>query len=123
MTLLYVDDDEDDRDIFCEAVSELTDNLKCITAAGGREALDILLTQHIDIVFSDYRMPRMDGRAFLEELNQLAIKKPKVYLYATDLVDAEKERCRKLGALDCFEKPGNIKEITALVAKVIQSHL
>jgi CheY-like chemotaxis protein len=123
MTILYVDDDDDDRAIFCEALSPLNFNIHCITAAGGYEALNILKQQQVDIVFSDYRMPGMDGPAFLEGLNQLTIKKPKVYLYASLLLDFEKEQCRKLGALDCFEKPGNIKEITALVSKVVQSHL
>lgn len=123
MTLLYVDDDDDDRMIFCEALGALSFNLHCITAAGGHEALDILTKQQVDIIFSDYRMPGMDGRAFLDALNQLPIKKPKVYLYATLLLDFEKEQCRKLGALDCFEKPGNIQEITELVARVVQSHV
>lgn len=119
MTLLYVDDDEDDREIFCEAVSTLNFKILCITAAGGREALDVLEKRAVDIVFLDYRMPGMDGRTFLEELSHLSITKPRVYLYAALLLDFEMDECRKLGALDCFEKPGNIKEIAALLSKIM----
>jgi response regulator RpfG family c-di-GMP phosphodiesterase len=39
-----------------------------ITAESGKEGLEVLSTQPIDLIISDMRMPEMDGAAFLEQV-------------------------------------------------------
>lgn len=119
MTVLYVDDDPDDRELFCEAVDQLTADIICITASGGREALNILNTHRVDLIFLDYRMPEMDGGKFLQEVSGMSIAKPRIYVYTTHMLDFERELCRKYGAVDCFGKPGSVEEIASLIRKVI----
>ncbi len=119
MTVLYVDDDPDDRELFCEAVDQLTTPMVCITASDGHEALKILTKQRVDIIFLDYRMPEMDGGKFLQEVSGMSIVKPRIYVYSTHMLDFEKEKCLNYGATECFEKPGSVEEIASLIRKVI----
>lgn len=39
-------------------------------AESGREALDILAGQHIDVIVSDMRMPGMDGASLLTTVQE-----------------------------------------------------
>ena len=43
--VLIVDDDEDDRDLFCEAVNIVDPSIECIMARNGEEALEGLKSQ------------------------------------------------------------------------------
>lgn len=120
MTLLYIDDDEDDREIFREAVS-LVHGLTLITSNGMGSAFEILKSQFIDIIFIDYRMPGIDGREFLLELKkeQLLRENTRVYFYATFMQDFEKRECVAIGARDCFEKPSDVGEISRIIKTVV----
>ncbi|MCK5052811.1 MAG: response regulator, partial [Anaerolineales bacterium] len=48
---------------------ELTD-YSVLTAANGREALDVLETQCPDLIVSDIMMPEMDGYQFHEKVSE-----------------------------------------------------
>jgi len=41
-TLLLIDDDPDDIEMFCDAVQEIDEKNNCLCASNGREALEIL---------------------------------------------------------------------------------
>lgn len=122
MTLLYVDDDGDDRDIFCEAVSGIYVDLHCVVAKDAKSALEIVKTKPVDLIFLDYRLTEMDGVQFMKELKTVAgpNQKIRVYVYSTFMQDFEIENCKKLGAVDCFKKPGSVKQIEELVKKVLK---
>ncbi len=65
-TLLFVDDEAN----ILSALKRLFRPLgyRIITAQSGREGLEILQQQTVDLVISDMRMPEMDGAAFLEQV-------------------------------------------------------
>ncbi len=66
--VLIVDDDEDDRDLFCIAVHELEPKINCILARNGEEALQGLRLEKFpkpDLIFLDLNMPRLNGFQFL----------------------------------------------------------
>ncbi|MBC7868208.1 MAG: response regulator, partial [Gloeobacteraceae cyanobacterium ES-bin-316] len=58
------DDDEDDRMLFSEALSEIDPQIKCITVKNGKEALEFLQNDLIHLpnyIFLDLNMPVMNG--------------------------------------------------------------
>ncbi|VAX07062.1 Response regulator [hydrothermal vent metagenome] len=65
-TLLFVDDEAN----ILSALKRLFRPLgyRIITAQSGREGLELLQQQTVDLVISDMRMPEMDGAAFLEQV-------------------------------------------------------
>jgi CheY-like chemotaxis protein len=71
-TLLAVDDDQEDLEIFCEAIQEINPSITCLVAYNGREAISLLskLTVLPKIIFLDHNMPQMDGKQCLHYLKK-----------------------------------------------------
>ena len=65
--VLLVDDDADILLSLGRLVSRLLPEVDFLTASSGKQGLDVIAAQRVDIVVSDLRMPDMDGIAFLEE--------------------------------------------------------
>jgi CheY-like chemotaxis protein len=84
MTILLVDDDQDDAYIFNEAIVTIDPNIKCIHVIDGIEALQILEDMTVDIIFLDLNMPRMNGKECLEEIRKRnRLKDIPVIIYST----------------------------------------
>ena len=68
--VLVVDDDRDLLELAAEVITRL--GYYVITARDGFEALDLLRkNRHIRILFSDIRMPGMDGEELAEAARQI----------------------------------------------------
>jgi two-component system, chemotaxis family, chemotaxis protein CheY len=65
--VLLVDDDKIPRVILSRALKELGIN-NILTAENGQSALQILFTESVDIVVSDWNMPVMDGLEFFRSV-------------------------------------------------------
>ena len=72
MTILYIDDDPDDREFFREAVHYMDPAIMCHTAEDGAKGLRDLDEMIImpDFIFLDVNMPIMNGRQFLIEIKK-----------------------------------------------------
>ena len=73
MLVLIVDDDEDDVELFQEALYAIDENITSISARDGEEALLLLnatIEDKPDDIFSDLNMPRLDGKEFLVQLEK-----------------------------------------------------
>lgn len=66
-TILVVDDSAVDRRR-AEKLLKKGGNVSVLTAANGREALDVLRQQRPDLVLTDVQMPEMDGLQLVEEV-------------------------------------------------------
>ena len=69
-TILLVDDNEDDVLIIRKALKEANVNNDTIHKKNGREALDFLLDEVIEmprLILLDLKMPKMTGNEFLKE--------------------------------------------------------
>ena len=88
-TILIVDDDEDDREMFCEAVNEVSKAITCIHATDGLAALEILShknKQAFDLIFLDLNMPGLNGKQCLAEIKKLdKVKDVPVIIYSTSI--------------------------------------
>ncbi len=87
--ILIVDDDEDDKKLFIESVKEVDENITCITARDGQEALRFLKDENNplpDFIFLDLRMPRINGKQCLEEIrNDKRLRQIRVFIYTTSI--------------------------------------
>jgi CheY-like chemotaxis protein len=115
MNLLIVDDDEDDRDLFCDAVSVVDPDISCIMARNGEEALNALKSDHLprpDLIFLDLNMPRVNGVQCLREIKKHPVlHRIPVVIYTTSKLKEDKEITRKLGAIHFITKPSSLREL------------
>ncbi|MCW3072719.1 MAG: response regulator receiver protein [Bacteroidetes bacterium] len=115
LNCFLVDDDPDDQEIFCMALEDMGEDIKCIHASDGVDALKKLNENAFtpDYIFIDMNMPRMNGNQCLQEIRKIArLKDVPVYMYSTsadpDAVAATKE----LGAAGFIVKPTSVSELT-----------
>ena len=108
-TILIVDDDEDDREMFCEAVNEVSKAITCIHATDGLAALEILSQtnkQVPDLIFLDLNMPGLNGKQCLVEIKKLdKIKDVPVIIYSTSNHLQDQEDTKRMGAANFLHKP------------------
>jgi two-component system NtrC family sensor kinase len=65
-SILVVDDEAEIRETLAEILTGALHRVVCV--GSGREALDRMTTERYDVIFTDVRMPDLDGRALYEEI-------------------------------------------------------
>ena len=89
------------------------------TAYNGVEALEKIKTGRFDAVLSDIHMPSMDGLELLQQVRNLQMETPFVFL--TGFGDQEKlRRALRLGATDFLDKPFVPATLLNVVGKALQ---
>ena len=71
--LLVVDDEPRQVRALANIFRQLRPEYEIFTAGDGREALEFILGNQVDILFTDIRMPNMDGLELVEKLKGLGI--------------------------------------------------
>jgi CheY-like chemotaxis protein len=114
LTILYADDDPDDIAIFNEVLRDIDQQIKCISASNGLEALTLLTdsVQLPDIIFLDINMPQMSGKDCLTKIRSNSrLARIPVIMYSTAASDEEIAKCYKLGATDYLVKASNFSKL------------
>lgn len=122
MTILYVDDDPEDLDIFKEAVSAIDRKIVCYIANDGSQGLQVLdgLTVLPDLIFLDINMPVMTGKEFLIAMQgSQKIRGIPVVIYTTSTLASDFDDCKRLGAVDFITKPANFSGVKAEITRVL----
>jgi CheY-like chemotaxis protein len=123
MTILLIDDDEDDRKLFCEVTGEVDETAKCITIGNGQEGLAYLRDENNilpDFIFLDLRMPGMSGQQCLEEIKQdIRLRPVPIIVYTTSRDEKESIVLKNLGAAHFMSKPVLPDEVYYLVSFVL----
>ena len=126
MTILYADDDPDDRELILEAFKKIDHSINCLTAPDGIEAIDILrrIVELPNYIFLDVNMPLMDGKDCLIELKKdERLKVIPVIIYSTTADRDEIKNFYSLGASSFLQKPNNFEELCSrlrMFIKVVQ---
>lgn len=100
--VLVVDDDKNTR-LLLRAVLE-GEHYTVFTAENGREAMDIMDREHVDLVVLDIMMPEMDGYRFTEILRENQSTLPILMVSAKQLPE-DKRRGFLVGTDDYMTKP------------------
>lgn len=123
MVVLNVDDDQEDREFFCDALREIDPTITCLIAGSGMEALALLENRSPlpDYIFLDINMPMMDGKQCLKALKSTPnLQSIPVIMYSTSTDTREIKECYKLGAEDFLIKPHSydklVNDLTSIFA-------
>lgn len=112
--ILVVDDEKVIRD-GCRRV--LTDNnYQVFDAENGREAMDKLESEDVDVVLLDLKMPVMGGEELLEEAVKNYPGLPIIIITGHGTIDTAVE-CMKKGAYDFITKPFQIDQFVMTVKR------
>lgn len=122
--LLIVDDDADDRQLFIDAVKDFDEQIVCVSAKDGKEALDLLNdlnTSLPDYIFLDLRMPRFNGKRCLMEIKKNErLKEIPVIIYTTSRELEDSKELKEMGAIHFISKPANPEEVYFVVSFALE---
>ncbi|RKS25626.1 response regulator receiver domain-containing protein [Flavobacterium endophyticum] len=123
LKICLVDDDNDDRELFQDAFSELNPETDLMVFKDGLEVIDYLnsIEEMPDIIFLDLNMPIMGGLETLKELR----KKPEykyihVAIYSTSAAGKDIHDCLIAGANSYVVKHRSFQALKSGIAKVIK---
>ena len=107
MRMLIVEDEMDLREVLAETFRMM--GCLVLEANHGKEALEILAQEAVDLILTDVQMPIMDGMTFLKECK--AKFRSKIVFVMTGFSHHSKAEFTAQGADGFFEKPLNITKV------------
>lgn len=121
--IYFIDDDADDRSLFCKSLAEVDNDIICKTAPDGFSALAYLQDEKNDLpdyIFLDLRMPKMSGKKCLQEIRADGrLKEIPVIIYTTSDDELDSKDLAESGATHFVTKPSNPEEIYYLLSMVL----
>jgi CheY-like chemotaxis protein len=123
MTILNIDDDLEDQEIFTEAIDIIDPLFTCIKANNGLEGHELLFHDEkqlsIDYIFLDINMPKMNGIELLSLIKKNdRLRNIPVYVLSTSCSQRERAEINLLGAI-MLEKQSqfemNIKMLRSII--------
>src|SRR5512143_2070394 len=116
--VLIVDDEPNLRKILAAQLSR--DGYDVLTAEDGEQVLTILRENHVGLVVTDRKMPKVDGMTLLREALREDPDLPIVMITAHGTVDTAVEAL-KTGAFDYLTKPFDKDEVRQIVGKALKT--
>ena len=120
MQVLLIDDERAIR----RALREILEFEGCVVeeAENGAQALEKLKTHTYELIFSDIKMPQMDGLELLDQILVLGIETPVIMISGHGTVETAVGAIKK-GAFDFIEKPLDLNRILVLLRQVKDRNL
>jgi len=124
ISILLVDDDVDDQEIFLLTMQDTGAGVNCEFACDGIQALEKLGAGAYQphLIFIDINMPKMNGMELLAELKQnpRLIEIP-IYMYSTSDQKEIVSKCMELGASGFMKKSPDIDELRREFTQLIDN--
>ena len=124
LTLLVVEDDADLRLYVRQCVERETGPLfRVIEAADGLSGLEVLETEHVDVVVCDIVMHRMDGFELCARLRENPATSGVPVLLMTGVATSgdSLRRAREVGADGVLPKPFNARRLRAAIDSAMRA--
>lgn len=121
MKLLLIVDDEPELLLSIKSGFEHNGRFRILTAENGRDALELLDRNKVDLVVTDLRMPVMDGIELLSVMSESFPEVPHIVMtaFGTPLIEKQLKRA---GAIEVLEKPLDIEALEQAVSRALDVH-
>jgi len=106
--ILIIDDERAIRNTMKEVLE--FENYKVEVAENGRTGLEMATSTNYDLIFSDIKMPEMDGIEVLTALREAEVESPVVMISGHGNIETAVD-CIKRGAADFIEKPIDLNRL------------
>ncbi|NMA65689.1 MAG: response regulator [Clostridiaceae bacterium] len=115
--LLLVDDENGQLTALEYILNQLRPEYEVYTATDGQEALEVLASNKIDILFTDIRMPIVDGLQLVEKLFKRSMQLKAVIISGYDEFEYAQKAIR-YGVKDYLVKPVSKSDLKNVLCKI-----
>ena len=115
-TALVVDDGEVNLKMAKKNLEQYAINI--VLVKSGRECIETVKNQKIDVIFMDHMMPEMDGIATIKALNSTGYEIPPIVALTANNYDALKNEYIAAGFYDYLQKPIVFKELNRVMKRI-----
>lgn len=115
------DDDQDDTELFEEALRNIDTHIEFYRATNGKELIKQLSTTriHPEIIFLDINMPELDGWESLKTIKKDdRLKAIPVVMFSTSAAKVDGNKAIKAGAVCYLEKPHSFIKLQDFLEKI-----
>jgi CheY-like chemotaxis protein len=119
-TILIVDDDKKVVQLLKESILKVGNGYQVETAYDGKEALDIIEKNQVDLVLLDINMPVLSGVEVLTELHNKKMWLPIIILTAYGEKEVE-EKFQEFGIVDFQNKPLDLKKLVGRIEEILKN--
>lgn len=117
--ILVIDDERSIRNTMKDILE--FEKHKVVLAENGRVGLDTALNDEFDLIFSDIKMPEMDGMELLDQFLEKGLEVPVVMISGHGNISTAVE-CIKKGAFDFIEKPIDLNRMLVTVRNALDKN-
>ena len=114
--ILIIDDERSIRNTLKDILE--FEHHQVVLAENGKVGLETATSQLFDVIFSDIKMPEMDGIEFLSALKEKEVEVPVVMISGHGNIETAVE-CIKKGAFDFIEKPIDLNRLLITVRNAL----
>ncbi|MBT6561580.1 MAG: sigma-54-dependent Fis family transcriptional regulator [Candidatus Scalindua sp.] len=118
--ILLVDDDKNTANGLRKILLQDGYDTSCVYT--GNEALDLIDTEHFDIVITDMKLPDVSGFSIIERVKKKDADIPVIMITAFSSLQTAIDAMKK-GADDYLTKPVNIEELELILKKIWEKQL
>ena len=115
--ILIIDDDKSQAEAIAESLRSI--GFKCTTVMSGNDGLDMIRRDRIDVVITDLVMHEIDGMEILRKTKEKSPETEVILITGYGTVENAVTAMQK-GAATYLLKPVNIKQLRAVVVKVVE---
>ncbi|MEJ1237940.1 response regulator [Chryseolinea sp. T2] len=122
MQILNIDDDIDDRDMFCMAIEMIDRRIDCVQVESGELAIKLLANGKYvpEFIFMDINMPRMNGYECVQELINLpTLKSTQIVILSSTFSPRDQIDFGALG-LKYLSKTSSLSSLADSIKQLIQ---
>ena len=115
--IIIIDDERGIRNTLREILAD--EGHEVDVAENGKQGLEMAQAKAYDLIFSDIKMPEMDGMEVLKKIREKGLSTPVLFLTAKTEVD-DRIKGLDLGADDYLPKPFDMGELLARVRAMLR---
>ncbi len=116
-SILYVDDEESNLNIFRNTFRR---EYKVLTAINAQQGLEILKNESVDLILTDQRMPEMDGVTFLKHTLQSFPELNRILITGYTDFDALKSAINEAKIFQYIQKPWKEAQLRNVIDKALE---
>jgi CheY-like chemotaxis protein len=120
-TIMIIDEDREDTEIFCDAVHELNPQIQCIEVPEGIKALKTLSKDPVkpEFIFVDLNMTLINGRKWLSQVKKTeGLQDIPVVIYSASKSQMDIQDARNKGATFYLPKQSRVSELKKMLSKL-----